>query len=90
MKSIYKFHWDCGRQGDVYGVFISTPEQVKNIVGKRIYFGEILGKHSEIHGEINEGEITFITDNQEFVKLFEEYDLSSGHNPFSYLSDIQL
>jgi hypothetical protein len=87
MKSIYKFHWDCGRQGDITSVFVSTPEKVAEIIGKEVYFGEILGKHSEISGVIKEDEITLVTDNQEFIRLFEGYKLANGPNPFHYLNE---
>ena len=33
MKNLYKFHWDCGRQGDVNGLFVATQEEVDNLIG---------------------------------------------------------
>lgn len=85
-KAIFKFNVDCGRQGQLDGVFISTKEKVKKLHESKIdvYFGEVLGKHSEIFGEIEEHEITFISDNEEAVKVVEEHNLTSGHNPFNY------
>lgn len=87
-KGIYAFHWDCGRNGDVEGVFIATAEDVENIIGKDIYFGEILGKHSEVYGRIKEGDIVLKTDDAAFVALWEEKKFgSTGYNPFDYLQD---
>jgi len=85
-KAIYKFHFGCGRQGDLEGVFVSTQERVDKLVESQIevYFGEVLGKHSEVLGPIDEGEITFVSDNEEAVRVVEEHDLSSGYNPFDY------
>jgi hypothetical protein len=34
MKKIYKFHWDCGRQGYVSGIFIADDEEVKKLENK--------------------------------------------------------
>jgi hypothetical protein len=49
-KILVKFYWDCGRNGDVEGLFITTKKELKYAIGKQIYFGEILGKHSEVYG----------------------------------------
>lgn len=89
MKAIYKFFWDCGRMGDVMGVFVSTPEAIKLATDNKtyVYFGEILGKHSEVYGNLSSEDFTLITDNQEFIKLFQEYDLSNGYNPFDYIEE---
>lgn len=86
-KVIAKFLWDCGRMGSVEGMFTSTKEDIENIQGKYIYFGEILGKHSEIDGEIAEGDIKILTEDQEFIEKFEKImgtGTISGHNPFDY------
>lgn len=47
-----------------------------------LYFGEVLGKHSEVHGTLSEGELVMVTDDDHFVQLFEKHNLESGHNPF--------
>jgi hypothetical protein len=57
MKGIYEFFWDYGRSGDVESTFVATAEQVTSIIGKDIYFGEILGKHSEVSGCVDAGDI---------------------------------
>jgi phenolic acid decarboxylase len=91
-KGIYKFSWDCGRGGDVESTFIATAEDVSKIQGKHVYFGEIAGKHSEVYGTIDDGDITLITDNPEFIAQYEVFmgaDFSTGHNPFDYLDDVE-
>lgn len=87
-KGIYKFYWDIGRRGEVESTFIATAEDVEQIQGKHIYFGEILGKHSEVYGDIDQGDITLITDDQEFIAKFEAVmgeGWRTGHNPFDYV-----
>ena len=88
-KAIYKFYQDHGRMGSLEGIFVADPEEVKRLINsqKEIYFGEVLGKHSEISSVITEGEITMVSDDPAFVKLFEFHDLSSGYCPFDYLED---
>lgn len=85
-KGIYRFSADCGRSGDLEGVFIATKEQVNKLISSKIevYFGEVLGKHSEISGAVEKKEIKLLTDDIEAVSVVEKYDLSSGINPFNY------
>lgn len=92
MKAIYEFYWDCGRMGDVSATFIETMENVEKLLAYDgdIYFGEILGKHSEVYGKIEPEHITMVTVDQEFIAKFEEImgeGWSTGHNPFDYLPE---
>jgi hypothetical protein len=84
MKKIYKFEADFGRMGDLDGVFVSTDEELQKLYGKQIYFGEVLGKHSEVFLTLETKHITEVTDDIKFIELFEKYDLSNGYNPFDY------
>ena len=85
MKAIFKFKWDCGRSGYLTGLFVESREIVAATVGKGVYFGEVLGKHSEVYGTIAEGEIIEVTPDSEMVELFEEHQLSTGFNPCEHL-----
>ena len=90
MRVIVKFFWDCGRMGDVEGIFTCEREDIENAVGKEVYFGEILGKHSEIHGTLEADDMTVLSDDQEFVAKFEESMGSgtvSGYNPLDYIQE---
>ncbi len=88
MKKIYEFYWDCGRMGHVEGIFSAEEANIKECIGKRIYFGEILGKHSEIYGDLKENDLKILTDDQEFIKKAEELKLiPSGYNPLDYISE---
>ena len=84
--AIFKLHFDCGRQGELTGVFTSTKERVNKLIKEKIpvYFGEVLGKHSEIYGPIEEVDVTFVTDNDEAVKVVRDNGLSTGISPFDY------
>lgn len=85
-KAIFKFNFDCGRQGELEGVLVSTKEKVDTLVKSEmeVYFGEVLGKHSEVVGPIDEGELIFVSDKEDVVRAVEEYGLTSGYNPFDY------
>lgn len=88
MKKLYKFNWDC-RYGNIEGLFIADEKEVKNIIGKEIYFGEVLGKHSDVYGEIEQEEITEIKASKEFIQEAEKIFGSTicGYNPIDYLED---
>lgn len=85
-KAVYKMNCDCGRQGNLMGTFVASKKYIEKLIEDKIevYFGEVLGKHSEIYGSIDADEITLVTDNPDTVKSFEDLDLSSGYNPLDY------
>lgn len=89
MKKLFRYGLDCGRMGFVEGLFICTQEEVDNAIGRNVYFGEILGKHSEICGTLDASEIDCISEDQEKVEwLFNLLGHSvSGYNPLEYIEE---
>lgn len=87
MKNLYKFKWNCGRQGTLQGLFVSTDTEVENAIGSEAYFGEVLGKHSEVYGEIEKGDIVKLDVSVEAVEEVSKYlgDTWSGFNPLHYI-----
>ena len=87
MKKMYKFFWDCGRMGKVESVFIAEENDVKNIIGKEVYFGDILGKYSEVCGIIEVGDVIEIKVSPITVEEMEKIIGStiSGYNPLAYM-----
>lgn len=72
--------------GSLEGVFVAEKEHVKYLTesGIKVYFGEVLGKHSEVYGPIESGDITMITDDDKVISFIQEHGLSSGYDPFDY------
>lgn len=66
-RVLVRFHWDCGRQGDVEGIFVTTKEELERNYDKSVYFGEILGKHSEVYGTLDRKDITVESEDQDFI-----------------------
>ena len=90
MKKIYKFNVYCGRMGSIDSIFIADSEDVENIIGEDVYFGEILGKHSEINIAMENKHFTILSDDQDFISKAEEIfgtGTFSGHNPLDYCYD---
>jgi hypothetical protein len=68
-------------------IFFATEDDVKDAIGRSVWFGEILGKHSEVEGSIEEDDITkFDIDPDMAQKLRDAIgvDTLSGYNPLHY------
>lgn len=87
MQGVYKFQFDGGRGGSLHGLFVAEDEDVKAVIGREAHFGEVLGKHSEVQGPIEESDIKLLTQDQEFVKKFLEYGCAVGFSPWDGLTD---
>jgi hypothetical protein len=89
-KALYRFHQDFGRMGELNGVFIEDTERVIQVTEGDTeyiaYFGEVLGKHSEVYCEITPYNVTFITDDDTTIQVVLDHDLESGYNPFEYVN----
>jgi hypothetical protein len=89
-KVLVKFYWDCGRMGSVDGLFVTTTEELDEAYGKQVYFGEILGKHSEIYGDLQPKDITVKSDDPAFIDKLVEIigsETISGFNPLNYIDE---
>lgn len=84
---LYRFKESFGRMGDLEGVFVAREEDVEALMGEEIYFGEVLGKHSEISLVIEPHHIKVVSDEAPFIeKLTQIFGGStiSGVNPLDY------
>lgn len=89
MLNLYSFYVDCGRMGSLDGLFIATQEEVDNAIGKQMYFGEVLGKHSDVQGTLEAHEITLISNEQDKIDWLVGlvgYSVS-GFNPLDYIRE---
>lgn len=86
-KHIYRFSQDFRRMGSLNGVFVSTPHEIEKILGKTVYFGEVLGKHSDVECEIGSDNIAILTSDADFIEKFEELGMSNGFNPLDYVEE---
>jgi hypothetical protein len=86
-EKIYSFYVDADRHGYLCGLFIADDEDVKNIIGKKIHFGEALGKHSDVTVILEEEDLEIVCEDQEFINQAKQYKLFVGYNPFHYLDE---
>jgi hypothetical protein len=68
MKKLYRYRENFGRMGTLVRIFLATDDEISDTLYKDIYFGEVLGKHSEIIGVLNEQTLELLTDDQEFIE----------------------
>lgn len=89
MKKLYSFNWDCGRMGWLAGLFVAEESDVEGAIGKEVYFGEVLGKHSEIYGTLEEKDLAVVSEDQEKIEWLVSLlgNTAYGHNPLEYLTD---
>lgn len=80
MKKLWKFEW-YSNYAFIGGLFAATDEEVQNLIGKEVFFGEYAGKHSEVHRTIEDGEITLVSDNPIVVEAVGNF----GLNPLDFV-----
>lgn len=88
-KNLYKMHVNCGRMGDLEGLFIAEDKEVQNILGQEIHFGEVLGKHSDVWVIMEEQHFKLVSDDQDKVSWLMNLlgETVSGYNPWSYMEE---
>lgn len=87
-KGLYKFDADCGRMGSLEGLFIGDADVIEWLIESKleVYFGEVLGKHSEVYFAMESDHFTLVTDDMTVISVMEKYDIQTGFNPL----DVQL
>lgn len=88
MNKLYKFEVDYGRHGDLSGLFISSDEELNLLNDTTIFFGEVLGKHSEVWIDDFQWQdyCTVVSEDQDKINWLIEllgYSIS-GYNPEDY------
>ena len=86
-KELYKFEVRVG-EATISGMFISTEEEVADLYGKEIYFGNILGPESEIAVEMDSDFFLKLEVTDSVITELEQNCGASvvGYNPFDYVS----
>lgn len=88
MLKLVRFEIDYGRHGSLEGLFISTEEEMNLLNDTTIYFGEALGKHSEVWIDDFQwtDHCTVVSEDQDKIEWLLEilgYNVS-GINPVDY------
>ena len=82
---LVKILWKRRRSRDLYQNFITSNsiEKVNHLlIGENVYFGEIEGKHSEVFGDIDSEDLSFITDKKEILEFYLNYGSENSNIDF--------
>lgn len=85
MKTFYTFEMDCW-YGYVNGCFVCDSEDLELVcnAGLEVYFGEVLGKHSEVDLEFSINDFKAISTDEKEIELLSKINL--GYNILDYQS----
>lgn len=76
--------------GDVSGVFIADKSSIEKAWNQYVYLGEVLGKHSEICGNIEPHHLEIKSEDPHIIETLLEI-FPGGHiagiNPIDYLEE---
>lgn len=84
MNKLYKWSENF-RGGTLEGVFVADDSEMQKLYGKDIYFGEVMGKHSEVSLRFAESDFEVLTEDQDFIEHYEQVVGTVGYNPLGYL-----
>lgn len=87
MQALYRFYVYYGRMGNLEGLFVADSNEIETLIGKEVYFGEVLGKHSEVFVKIEKNMFKELTTDSDFIKKFLEFGCKSGFNPLDYYEE---
>lgn len=89
MLILVSYYLDAGRMGDLEGLFITTPKRLEQSIGKRVHWGEVLGKHSDVTDNLDENSFEIKSTDQDFIVKLRDllgYTIS-GFNPVDWLEE---
>jgi hypothetical protein len=86
-KELYKFDVRIG-DATLSGMFISTEEEVSDLYGKEIYFGNVLGPDSEVAVRMSDDLFLKLEVSENVIDELEQNCGTSivGYNPLDYAS----
>lgn len=82
---VFRWSRDFGRMGGLEGIFVATQAEVNYALGRRAYFGEVLGKHSEIYCNLEAEQFESLSDEPSVVAFVEQHG-PFGRNPLDYVT----
>lgn len=87
VEYLYQFNWYFRRGGHVEGLIVATEDEIDSLEGQYVYFGEIMGKHSEVYGNLKENDFTKLNVSTDAVAEVSKYLGScwSGYDPRDYI-----
>lgn len=86
MLGIYKFKWEY-LYGNIESLFVADSEQIKDLIGKKVNFGCVLGEHYQRIDNIEESDLKLISEHPADISMFNRLGLTIGYNPLNYIDE---
>lgn len=89
-KLLVKYHEDFGRMGSLDGLFICTKDELETLKDQVVYFGEVLGKHSEVFTDETYENCNVLPVEDGDIEVLERLlgeGTVFGYNPFDYIEE---
>lgn len=85
---LVKFSEDFGRHGDLEGLFTCSQEDYDKVIGRKVYLGDVLGKHSSVEIELTTENMVIQQVDQAFIEQFDRLlPYGSGIDPIGAALD---
>lgn len=72
MKKLWKLEWEF-ENVTAGGLFVATDEEIQNLIGKEMSFGEMAGTLNGLSRTIKDEDITFVSDSLIVMESVEKY-----------------
>ncbi len=83
---IYRFY-ESFWYGQITGIFLAEHADVAIAYGQTAYFGDELGKHSEVIIEVTPENLKLVTADDAMVQAFEQYEMETGYNVLHWIGE---
>jgi len=86
---LWSFNLDCGRMGELESLFVANESDIESAIGKTVYFGEVLGKYSEIFFKLEKDMLKEVGGAILAIGLFVVFKSHNicGKNPLDYIEE---
>jgi hypothetical protein len=58
--NLYRFLWENYKDGNIECLFLADQTEIDALIGKRVAFGDVLGRNSDVAGIIEKDDFTRI------------------------------
>lgn len=86
-RILVKYSESFGRGGSLEGLFATTRTQLDAAIGRRLRFGEVLGKHSNVTSTLPIEAFTVVSDDAKTIEIVDGLDVYDGFNPVALLAE---
>ncbi len=85
-EGLWRSYYGTMRDGSLEALFFAPHSKIAEASGKTVYFGDKLGKHSDVTVKFDELDVTLVTDDPALIAAMHIlFDEEFGYNPLDYI-----